>query len=294
MKLTPLQQRTVREVLLFIRRQQFPVGHHLTANGLAKEIGVSRNPVNKALAHLLSLDVLAHDKNRGFFLKAPYQELSNYLEDVVEQTSDPLYDKLVALKLSGDIEEQVLESELMRLLDASRNHVVKLLGRVQAEGWVEKRAGQGWEFLPLIDSKEAYEESYVFRQALEPALVLSPKFKPEKAELEACRNTQQHIAEKGYQEMTPFELFEANCQFHETLAKWSNNRFYYQTLVKLNRLRRLAEYKLSGERSFRREQAQEHLDILNSLANGDFIEAANLLRLHLNHAKTEKVAGLSS
>lgn len=292
MNLTALQKRTLKEVLLFIRRNQLPVGHHLTANGLANEIGVSRNPVSKALTYLREIDVLSHDKNRGFFLKKPYDALQNDLEEFFEHASDPLYDRLIQLKLTGYLNEHVLESELMRLLDSSRNNVVKLLGRIQAEGWVEKKAGQGWEFLPLIDSKEAYEESYIFRLALEPALVMSPKFKVDLMELEICLTSQRRIVSKGYQDMTPFELFEANCHFHETLAKWSNNRFYYQSLVKLNQLRRLAEYKLSSERIKRKGQAQEHIEILESIKQGDLLEAANLLRLHLHHAKSEKVSAL--
>lgn len=292
MKFTALQRQTLKEVLLFIRRNQLPVGYHLTANGLANEIGVSRNPVSKALSYLGDIDILSHDKNRGFFLKKPYDALQDDLEEFFETTSDPLYDQLVSLKLAGQLDNHVLESELMRLLDTSRNNVVKLLGRIQSEGWVEKKAGQGWEFLPLIDSKEAYEESYVFRLALEPALVMSPKFKVNKDELEQCLATQHRIASQGYKDMTAFELFEANCHFHESLAKWSNNRFYYQTLVKLNQLRRLAEYKLSGERTMRQGQAQEHIEILESIKRGDLLEAASLLRLHLNHAKSEKVSSL--
>jgi len=67
--------------------------------------------------------------------------------------------------------------------------------------------------------------------------------------------------------MTPIELFESNSRFHETLAKWSNNRFILQSIKRVNQLRRLVEYQqASTNRKPRQTQAHEHLEILDALS----------------------------
>lgn len=291
--LTSLQQRILREIILYIRQSHMPEGTHLTASNLASQLDVSRSPVNIALQHLASMGVVIHDRNRGYFLAVDAEQLGEDITALVQNTEDPLYLKLVDMRLAREIPEQILESDVMRLLEASRSTVSKLLARVQEEGWIERRAGQGWEFLPMIDSKEAYEESYIYRLAIEPAGLLSPSFKVDRKELENCLRQQEFIAAKGYLSMSPYELFEANCHFHEALALWSNNRFLHQSLVRLNKLRRLVEYRQASQRSPRRDQALEHVEILSCIAQGDQIEAAGLLRQHLNAARRGKMDSVS-
>jgi DNA-binding GntR family transcriptional regulator len=286
--LTPLQQKTVRDIILHIRQARFDAGQHLTASSLASQLGVSRSPVNAALAYLAETGVVAHDRNRGFFLLQPADSLGDTIASLVSESEDPLYQRIVDLRLAKQLPAQVLESELMRILDTTRANVGRVLSRIQEEGWIEKRAGQGWEFLSLIDSKEAYDESYIYRLALEPAALLSPQFKANKQELDECLRQQVFIAESGYLSMTPYELFEANCRFHESIARWSNNRFIHQSLTRLDKLRRLVEYRQAKQRTPRREQALEHIEILKSIARGDQVEAASLIRQHLNQARQIK------
>jgi len=89
--------------------------------------------------------------------------------------------------------------------------------------------------------------------------------------------------------MTPRELFEANSDFHETLAACSGNRFLLQTVRRLNQLRRLVEYRQAQEkRSQRRHHAEEHLEILELLLAGERPAAADKLRLHLERATSDK------
>lgn len=140
----------------------------------------------------------------------------------------------------------------------------------------------------MIDSKEAYEESYVYRLTLEPAALLSPKFKADSNELRSCLEQQRFIVEGGYLDLSPFELFEANCNFHESLMRWSNNRFFLQSLVRLNNLRRLVEYRQASLRAPRRDHSREHITILESIMRGDQVEASGILRQHLNQARTSK------
>ena len=141
----------------------------------------------------------------------------------------------------------------------------------------------------MIDSVEAYEENYSFRATIEPSGLLSPTFQIDRETLAACRRQQEFIANGGYLTMTPQELFEANSQFHETLAACSGNRFLQQTVRRLDQLRRLVEYRQASARAPRKGQAEEHLAILECLERGDRLAAADQMRRHLEQARRHKV-----
>jgi DNA-binding GntR family transcriptional regulator len=165
----------------------------------------------------------------------------------------------------------------------------KVLSRIQQEGWIEKSAGHGRCFLPMIDSPEAYEESYFFRLAIEPTGLVSLGFKADLAELERLHGEQQFIIEGGFETMTAVELYLANREFHENLARWSGNRFILQSVRRIDQLRRLVEYRQVLLRPPRRVQAQEHLAILAAIARQDLPKAAGLMRAHLERAMCNKV-----
>ena len=56
----------------------------------------------------------------------------------------------------------------MRRYSVARSTLRKVLTRISEEGWAEPKVGHGWSFQNMIESPEAYEESYLFRQASEP------------------------------------------------------------------------------------------------------------------------------
>lgn len=289
--LTPLQNRVAREIVAYARRENLKAGEHLAESILAEQIGTSRSPVNVALRHLVELGMLSHDLNRGYFLNKDALTFADVAAAFSTQPDDPLYLRIAEDRLGRRLPDLINEADLMRLYRVSRSTLRKVLSRIQQEGWVEKSVGHGWGFLPMIDSAEAYEESYVFRTALEPTGLLASGFKADPAELAALRRQQQLIATTGWETMTPIELFESNSQFHETIAKWSGNRFILQAVRRTDQLRRLVEYRQARSRRPRQTQAQEHLEILDAIAAHDALKAATLMRAHLEGARRGKVYG---
>jgi DNA-binding GntR family transcriptional regulator len=289
MPLSALQTRVVRDILIYARRENLVDGAHLREEFLASVVGTSRFPVHIALTYLTKLGVVRHMNNRGFFLAAPARSLSHIARQWSRAGEDPLYIKIVELRLSRRLSDTVTESELIRSFHTSRNALRRVLSRIQQEGWIVRRAGHGWSFLPLIDSMEAYEESYVFRLAVEPAGILSATFKPGMTALETLRREQELIAGSGYRTMTPSELFEANARFHEVIAASSGNRFILQAVHHVNQLRRLVEYMQAKKRLPRKTQSDEHLAILDKILRGDFLSAATAMRTHLEGARKQKV-----
>lgn len=287
--LTALQAKVAREIVAHARRHNLRAGEHLPESLLAEQIGTSRSPVNVALRHLTAIGVVVHDLNRGFFLKDDAHTLDAVARRFSDEPDDPLYLRIAEDRLDRRLPDEVTEAELMRLYDTPRSPLRKALSRIQQEGWVEKSVGHGWTFQPMIDSPQAYEESYLFRTAIEPTGLLSSGFTVDRAELAQLFRQQRFIADGGFETMTPIELFESNSEFHETLAKWSGNRFIVQSVRRMDQLRRLIEYGQARSRSPRREQAKEHLKILDAIAAGDQVLAASLMRAHLEGARRGKV-----
>lgn len=289
--LTPLQARVAREIVAMARRENLKAGAHLAESLLAEQIGTSRSPVNVALRHLAQLGMLSHDLNRGYFLNRDARTFTDVAQRFSRQPDDPLYLRIAEDRLAHGLPDLVNEAELMRLYETSRSALRRVLSRIQEEGWVEKSVGHGWAFQPLIDSPEAYEESYVFRTAIEPTGILTGGFHPDPVELASLRRQQTFIADGGFASMTAIELFESNSQFHETIARWSGNRFILQAVRRTDQLRRLVEYRQARDRVPRRGQAQEHLQILDAIAGNDLLKAATLMRAHLENARRAKVYG---
>jgi DNA-binding GntR family transcriptional regulator len=286
--LTSSQQKALREIVGHIRREQLPEGTHLPEWTLARLIGTSRSPVRVALDRLVGMGFMRYDKNRGYSVNAPFDALPADVLNEMNASDDPLYLKLADAHFRRQMPESVTEADLTRLLDASRSDVRKVLVRAHNEGWVEKEAGYGWRFLPMIDSLDAYDDMYLLRVAIEPAGILSPKFRLDLDELRALRREQEAILAGGHAAMTAIERFESNARFHEAIAAWSGNRFALQTLRRLDQMRRLAEYRQSSQSLPRRELAQEHLDILDALERGDVLTAASLMRQHIDAARRKK------
>lgn len=287
--LTSLQMRVVREILAFARKDDLAYGERLAESILAERIGTSRTPVNAALHHLVSLGVVSYDPNRGFFMAKDAREITEVASSFFDEPEDPLYLQIASDRLAKQLPDVISEADLMRQYKVSRSALRRVLSVMQEEGWIEKQVGHGWQFMPMIDSVDTYEDSYLFRAAIEPTGILSPKFRFDMVELQAIERRQQFIAGSGYLTMNTIELFEANSEFHETIAKWSGNQFIAQSVRRMNRLRRLVEYKQAKTRKPRQEQALEHLAILEAIRQHDVLKAAALLRAHIEGARQAKV-----
>ena len=79
-------------------------------------------------------------------------------------------------------------------------------------------------------------------------------------------------------------LLNAGAVFHEELIKLSGNPFFHQALVRVNRMRRLLEYRSQVDRKRLHRQCTEHLQILDLLERGEVMDASFLMRQHLGGA----------
>jgi DNA-binding GntR family transcriptional regulator len=156
------------------------------------------------------------------------------------------------------------------------------------EGWVERLPGHGWTFLPILTSAETYHQGYRFRLLIEAAGILEPTFRLDKDALLRCRAEQEALANGAVHTASPAYLFDANSRLHETIAACSGNAFIVDSLVRLDRIRRLMEYRKAVDRNQAERRCREHLTLIDLLLTDQRDAAADFLRLHLRNAVREK------
>lgn len=281
-------------ILEHVREQGFPRGQHLAAQTLADTFRVSRAPVAAALGQLEALGVVRSETNRGYFLEMSALELAGLSLELPQpvEAEDERYFAIAGDRLDGRLPERVSENELMRLYGMKRSAVVKVLHRIAEEGWIERLPGNGWAFRPVLTSREAYEQGYLFRAAIETEALLVPTFLIDPEVARRLRAEQQDLLDGGHARMSRDHIFQLNASFHETLVGFSGNEFFVDAVKRVNRLRRLAEYKITVDRSRLPNQAREHLRILDLIEAGAMTEASQFLRRHILGANAVKAPQL--
>ncbi|HEX4327753.1 MAG TPA: GntR family transcriptional regulator [Burkholderiales bacterium] len=279
-------------ILEVARRDDYAAGHHLTEQGLAEALGVSRSPIRKALQYLEALGVVESQPNRGFFLAKPaakLQKLAAQLPAPHAEAAEEDYLRIADDRLSGLLAEEVSEAELMERYGLPRGQVQRILNRMAKEGLVERKPGRGWLFLPMMTTADAHDQSYRFRMIIEPAALLEPDYRADPVALARCRREQEEMLERGIAKWSPAELFRIGAQFHETIIGFSGNRFLLEALRGQNRLRRVLEYRGNLDRQRLIRQCEEHLQLIALLQAGDFAQASAFLRDHLDVVRDIKI-----
>lgn len=272
-----------------IREHQLPAGHHLGAQQLADLLRVSRAPVGAALKELCEAGVVYSEPHRGFFVAKPIGHLpARGTTPATAEAEERLYFQIAEDRLSDQLPAKVSENGLMRRYGVSRGRLQMLLGQIAEEGWVERRPGHGWEFSSTLNSGEAYAKAYQFRAVIESQAILMPAFAPDLNVLRAARSEQQELLDGAMFTLPRTRLFEINSTFHEVVVSWSNNSFFLDALRRINRLRRLMEYRVGGGRGRLKAQCEEHIAILDLLEAGEREEAARFMRTHIDRAWQSK------
>lgn len=276
------------QIIEYIRSNHLTAGTHLGTQKLADRFRVSRAPVLAALKQLAQQGVVVAEHNRGFFLSHDASRIAPPDKIVEESIEDLLYFQLAEDRLAGKLDERVSENELMRIYEVPRATLRNVLQQAADDLWMERLPGHGWHFLPVLTSRQAYEEGYRFRAAIEPLALLEPGFKVNPVVLRALREQQQALLDGEIATLSRSRLFELNSEFHEALVGFANNAFFLDAVKKVNRVRRLLDYRSTLDRSRLPQQCKEHLHILDMLENGRIVEASEHLRVHLLGALTSK------
>jgi DNA-binding GntR family transcriptional regulator len=291
MRSRALTTRIANEITGLIRMGQIQPGEHLSTQKLADQFGVSRSPVREAMSSLAEQGVLELRSNRGFFACEPTskkttseapQDNTHLLE------ASPEYQRLADDWLRDRIPAEVTEQLLRERYSLTKGQVTDILVRAVREGWAERKQGYGWRFLPVAKTPEAFEQIYRFRMLIEPAAMLEPTYRIDRKILAEQRRIQESMLDSDIARLPAEWLLNAGAVFHEELIKFSGNPFFHQALVRVNRMRRLLEYRAQVDRKRLHKQCSDHLEIIGLLERGEVIEASYRMRQHLGGALVSK------
>ncbi|MEL7218492.1 MAG: GntR family transcriptional regulator [Pseudomonadota bacterium] len=283
-----LAQRISKRLLQDIATGGISAGQHLGAQQLADRYGVSRTPVREAMNILESSGFLVRQENRGFFVAEADTNAMSEALDTQPQTDEDHYHKLADDWLVNRLPEEVTEQFLRQHYGWTKAQLSDVLVRAAREGWIERKDGYGWRFLPVANTPEAFDEIYRFRMAIEPAAMLEPSFELDRTILSEQRRIQEGMLDMDFSTVPAESLLVNGANFHEELIKLSGNLFFFMALQRVNRMRRLLEYRAEVNHDRLVEQCTEHLEILDMVEAGQNLDASHKMRKHLSGALKRK------
>jgi DNA-binding GntR family transcriptional regulator len=260
-------------------------GHHLTEQFLAEELQVSRTPVRAALDMLEKQGVVVSRTNHGYFLARPWSEIEHLSLEVPTTHEQDVYTAIIRDRLLGSIPEKITQKELEIRYKTNRNTLLRALSRLADEGLVDRSRGRGWRFMPTLEGNVALRDSYNFRVAIEPTSFGMPTFVIDVVTLKRSQASHEFLLRgKTLREIDPLYLFELDSEFHEMIARFSNNRFMIHAVQHQNRLRRLLEFHTYTNFRRVREWLREHLAVIEVLGKNDLEAASQAMMRHLQNA----------
>ena len=289
-----LGEQLAGKIEFMIAEESLDPGTPLVERALAERFMVSRSPVRDALRLLSERGTVGPRPEGGYVvLKKPkVSPFAGAFES--EPLEEKVYLQVGEDRLSGALPERVSESDLMRRYGVTKAQLAAILRRIANEGWIERLPGHGWQFLPILTSGETYDQAYRFRILIESAALHEPGFKVDEAALRKCLAEQQALIDGAVEWASPAQLFDANTRLHETIAGFSGNVFILESLKRINRLRRLMEYRKAVNREAAARRCREHKTLIELLLSGQREAAADFIRLHLRDAAREKAMGRSA
>ena len=270
-------------ILVRLAAENAAPGHHLVELELCAAFGVSRTPVRGALKLLERQGVVKAREGRGYVLVKLPPETAETESEAGEQAR--LFQTLAEARAKAALPDQFTQQELVRRFGARLSIVLAVLRQLGELGLVERKPGNGWAFTP--DPARILSESYAFRRALEPQMLLQPGFRLDRAWAEKARSQHQKLRNKAWRTGDGARFHAVNADFHEQLARGSGNRAMMRAVERHNQLRDF----LIGQWDYPVDQVHsaidDHLEILAALEAGYADKAAALMLHHLTQSASQ-------
>ncbi len=277
-----LQADLARRILKSLKDQGAEPGHHLVEQDLCRQFGVSRTPVRGALKLLAAQGALTSRNGRGFALAekvADAPDIEPHRGD--DQEARHLFNAIARARNAGKLPDRFVQQEIVRRFGARLPVVLLVLRQLGELGLLERQPGHGWAFEPAPDAQRAQAESYAFRRALEPAMLLQPTFRLDRAWLEKARAAHLKIRRRPWRASDAEDFYEVNADFHEALARCCGNRYMLGAVQRQIQLRRFLNHHLEYDARRVHSAIDDHLEILAALEGGWNDKAAALMLHHL-------------
>ena len=280
-----LQVELARRILRHMREKGIQPGHHLVELELCRILDVSRTPVRGALSLLAADGLVTARPGRGYVLASLPPETTQDERSGEDAGDVRLFEALAIVRAKSAMPDQFTQQEVMRRFEAKPGTVMSVLRQLAELGIVERKPGNGWAF--VADPARILSESYAFRRALEPQILLQPGFELDRAWAEKARAQHLKLRRKPWRAGDGVHFHAVNADFHEQLARSSGNRAMLRAVERQNQLRHF----LIGQWDYPMEQVHsaidDHLEILAALEAGYADKAAALMLHHLTQSASQ-------
>lgn len=194
-----------------------------------------------------------------------------------------VYEALVELIVAGALRpgQHLVESELARQLGVSRQPVREALHRLEAEGWIDLRPGQG--AFVHVPTDEEVDQLLDVRELLEGATARLAARAATPEAVAALRATWQRGAE-AVDSGDVTATVAANNEFHAAVADIAGNGVLAQLSEIVGRRVRWYYRKVAPARGH--ESWSEHAQLVAAIEAGDEDLAATLARTHTERTRT--------
>lgn len=281
----------IRRLLSHIVTEDLAAGAHLTEQGLADALKVSRTPVRKALTELHAKGLVEKHAHRGYFLARPARTLFAASLDFPVFDEDRLFERVATDHLRGALPGPFSEQDVTAQYGVSARLARRVIETLSEERVIVSEKPGAWQFNPFLLTNEASLASYAYRLATEPQIPLLPTFTVRRDLIRACRDEHIRLLSLPAAERTGRLAFKVDAAFHETIALCGGNPFFHSGVTQHNRLRQLLEYRDAPDEERVLVWLKEHLDIMEAVVVGDLAEASALMRTHLLHAMQHREEG---
>jgi DNA-binding GntR family transcriptional regulator len=279
---SPLQAELAGRILRALNEQGAGTGHHLVEQELCRQFGVSRTPIRGALKLLADQGCVEARANRGFVLLKPVTHVPDIDPiDPQDEEDKQLFVAIARARNTGKLPVEVAQQEVVRMFDVKLPTVLRVLRQMSDLGLVERKPGNGWSFMSSIDSSRTRSESYAFRRAIEPAMLLQPSFELDREWAKQSRERHLAFRHKPWRDVLAVKFYEMNSDFHEQLARCSGNRYMLHAVQRQIQLRSFMNYQWVYGVERVQASIDEHLGILSALEAGRHHDAAVLMEGHL-------------
>jgi DNA-binding GntR family transcriptional regulator len=284
-KASRLQADLARRILRHLKEQDAQPGHPLIELDLCRAFGVSRTPIRGALQLLAAQGAVTARSARGFALAKMPPGTGEEEPSSEDQDDQRLFDALASARAAGKLADTFTQQEMVRRFAAGLPAVMRVLRQLAELGLVERKPGNGWAFAG--DPARILNESYAFRRALEPQMLLQPGFRLDRAWALKALTQHQKLRKKPWRAGDGVSFHAVNADFHEQLARCSGNRTMQRAVARQNQLRQF----LIGQWDYPMEQVHsaidDHLEILAALEAGYADKAAALMLHHLTQSASQ-------
>lgn len=284
---TALQADLKRKIEALIASAVTSVGDRIVTSALARELRVSRTPVNVVLERLAAEGKLERHPSGGFAVLGPAKDGAGSSAPELGSDADETDAMMIFIaraRMRGHLGDEISTRELSRVTGKPFGVAQRALTKLEELGSIERKPGYGWIFPTLDDELVVLQESNRYRQIIEPQALLSPDFQLDRDWIEMMRRQHSHILQQEWSHHSSIRFYEMNAAFHEGLAAASGNRFILDSIRRQNQIRRLSNYDWLYGTERVQLNTTEHMLILDHICEGKMKNAARLMAKHLRGA----------